>query len=68
MGFSLLRRYLHDRSGATITEYVLLTAAASALAAVVLSFSAAFTAERADVIQRLLISPDTTGLFEFKEK
>lgn len=68
MGFSLFRRFQHDRAGATLSEYIMLTAAASVLLAFFLSFSATFTIERANVIQRALISPNMSGSLIFEDK
>jgi Flp pilus assembly pilin Flp len=68
MVFSLLRRFLRDQSGTTFAEYLLITAAATVLAAFFLSATATFTAERANIIQRLVISPNSSGTLGFEEK
>jgi Flp pilus assembly pilin Flp len=68
MGFSLLRRFLRDQSGTTFAEYILITAAATVLAAFFLSASATFSVERANIIQRLMTSPGNGDVFGFEDK
>ncbi|MFQ5622288.1 MAG: hypothetical protein ACE5FS_02730 [Paracoccaceae bacterium] len=60
--------FVRDRSAASSAEYVFLTCGIAALAALLISIGGNLTAERARVIERLMLAPDVGGTLEFREK